>query len=130
MATIEVAADALDAVATRLHAAGTALTRVAADLRGAAAGIGHPRVAAGLEAMTTRLGQTVPALADAHTGIGRTVAAAASRYRTTEAGIGRTIAADTGPPATGVIGRASLAAPIAAERWGDGMVPAPRETPA
>jgi hypothetical protein len=131
VAAIEVAADALDAVAARLHGAGTALTSVAADLRSGAAGVaGHPRVAAGLEALTTRLDQTMPALADGHTGFGRSVAAAADRYRTTEANIDRTMVADTGPPATGLIGQASVAGPVAAERWGDGLMPTPRETPA
>jgi hypothetical protein len=75
-----------------------------------------------LQALIDRLGQTVPALVRSHDTVAAAVSAAASRYRTTDADLGRLMAAET-PVPSGVIGQAA----VPAERWGTGLVPEPRD---
>jgi hypothetical protein len=130
VATIEVVAEALEATAARLQAAGAGVNAVARGLRSSAADAGDPAVAAGLDAFVSRVGQTVPALVTSHAGVAARVAAAANRYRSAEVGIGRLIDADTTSGPVGVIGQASAEADLTSERWGQRSVPAPRTTQA
>jgi hypothetical protein len=123
MAPIAVVAEALEATATRLQAAGARAGAVAASLHSAAADPGDAAVAAGLQALVDRLGQTVPALVRGHDTVAASVSAAASQYRLTDADLGRLMEADV-PVPRGVIGQAA----VPPEQWGTGLVPESRDS--
>lgn len=124
MATIEVMAEALEATAVRMQAAGATISAVSAAVHASTADAIDPAVAAGLEALRGRLGQTVPALARGHDSAAAAIGAAAGRYRSTEASVGRL--AGEGPPVpVGTIGQASVTPGASAERWNTGVVGGP-----
>jgi hypothetical protein len=124
MAAVEVMAEALEAASDRLRSAGAAVTSVAGSVRTAGTvATGDPAVAAGLDALASRLGQTVPALAGGHDGLSRAVAASAARYRATDSRIGILAAAEQVP--VGMVGAAGIEPAVPAERWGQAVIPAP-----
>jgi hypothetical protein len=130
VATIEVMAEALEATAVRIQAAGATISAVAAAVRASTADAGDPAVSSGLEALCRRLGQTVPALVRGHDSVATAVGAAASRYRSTEAGVGRLADADAAFIPVGTIGQAGVTTGASTERWNTGVVTEPRTAPA